>query len=192
MAIAGTTTYVDPTVLNFGVKLASTNTDGSTKIVDAGAYIPGYRRLTTGTDVVRVPFNSANGKMVINAIFCAPATSANLYPYINLRLPPSTDKLAWRAPAAGIGTSTADSGWKLMVSTATQACASSETMAVVFGPFESAKYGHVMAASSAGIDAMQPYLEFQIALSTGSTGSDYTDSTTLHYVCAHINAFELP
>jgi hypothetical protein len=127
--------------------------------------------------------------MVIVATYLENSTIG--YPAIHLRNPPSTDNVAWRAPGTGIGTSTAASGWKTIESTSSVELTTAQMAICTFGPFESARYGHVMAASSNGIDAKQPFLECVFDLST-ATGSDFLDSTGVHFAACNIQAFELP
>ncbi|MFA5347766.1 MAG: hypothetical protein WC294_06485 [Methanoregula sp.] len=187
--MAATTTELDPILFyRDRVITQTTNIAGSTAMMRAQAF-PGGIRLSTAGDVVRIPFNRPDGKMVIVATYLENSTIG--YPAIHLRNPPSTDRVAWRAPGTGIGTSTAASGWKTIESTSSVELTTAQIAMVTFGPFESARYGHVMAASSNGIDAKQPFLECVFDLST-ATGSDFLDSTGVHFAACNIQAFELP
>lgn len=191
MAWAGTTTYIDsPQLAVEKVVIQTTNTAGSTKMQNEAA-LPGGVRLTTGTDVVRFPYNSVDGMMVIAAYFNE-STSVAGYPVIMLRNPPTTDGRAWRAKTH-IGTSTAESGWTLIASTASITLTTAQSALVTFGPFESAKWGHVFpGASSNGIDKDQQYIEAMIRLSTVGSTDTVMNSTTLWSGAINVISFELP
>lgn len=187
--MAATTTEIDPILLyRDRVITQTTNIAGSTAMMREAAF-PGGIRLSTAGDVVRIPFNRPDGKMLIIGTYLENTTIG--YPAIHLRNPASTDSRAWRAPAAGQATSTAAGGWKTYESTSSVELTTAQMAMVTFGPFESARFGHVMAASSNGIDAGQMYLEAVFDLST-ATGSDFLDSTGVHFAACNVMAFELP
>jgi hypothetical protein len=196
--MAATTTEMDPVLLyrdrlvalggptvNSSIGFASTN---------AAAFgIPGAVNLTTANDVVRFPFNRPGGKMALIAQVNIGGSTVAWYPALALRYPPSTDNMAWQTKHA-IGTSTAETGWKMVYSTvATDG--SSGRYTYVAGPFESAMWGHVLAASSNGIDAMQPFLECSLVLSSIAAGT-YVKATTNECSTASVQksilAIELP
>ena len=191
--MAATTTENDPVLMyKDTVKPLSTAVITSTGMFSTSAP-PGWLSLTTAGDVVRFPFNRPDGKMVIEAIYWNVATgSSDMYPAIALRNPPSTDNLAWRAPATGIGTSTAETGWKMVQSTATLIATSTQAQSYLFGPFESARYAHVMASSSNGIDAKQPFLEVMFGYSTKAAGTYVALSTNAPVGGYMVHAIELP
>ena len=191
--MAATTTEFDPVLMyRNSVKPLSTAVIGSTAMYSTAAP-PGCLSLSTAGDVVRFPFNRPDGKMVIEVTYWNPCTgSTAVYPAIALRNPPSTDKIAWRAPATGIGTSTAESGWAVFQSTAVMVATSVQCQTYEFGPFESARFGHVMAASSNGIDAKQPYLEAMFGYSTKAAGTWAALATNAPVGGYYISAVELP
>ena len=194
MAWAGTTTEHDCVVCKLnGVVLASTNYGYSSLGHDvATGKIPGSCKLSTGTDVVRFPFNQPNGKMIILGEWSGSVITTACYPGILLRKPESSDGLAWRSPADA-GTSTAESGWERIYSTAAILCATSQAYTVAYGPFESAKYGNVfLSASSNGINIGQPYLEVMFQLSSVGSTDTLVNTTTLNMVVGNVMAFELP
>jgi len=206
MAWTGTTTYFIPIlakVTQSGVGSAipgsTTAVTGSTLQRDGAGAGTGVT-LTTGTDVVRIPYGSANGKMLVYAEYVSLGTTVATYPSIALRIPPTTDYFAWQSGGRNVGTSTAETGWKLITSTISITAASSNsTVTGVFGPFDSARYGHIMPSSSNGINAGQPYLECMINLSTVAGASltylstkTVMSSTDLEYVRCNVTAFELP
>lgn len=178
--MAATTTEMDPVLLyrdtlkalggpvvNSSIGYVSTN---------AAAFdIPGAVNLTTANDVIRLPFNRADGKMAIIAQFNIGGSTVAWYPALALRLPPSTDKRAWRTTHA-VGTSTAETGW-VMIRSTVATDGSSGRYTYVAGPFESAKYGHCFSASSAGIDAGQMFLECSLLASSVAAGT-YVKATT--------------
>jgi hypothetical protein len=206
MAWTGTTTYMIPILakvvlsgIGSAIPGSTTAVTGSTLQRDAAGAGTGVT-LTTGTDVVRFPYGSANGKMVLYAEYVSLGTTVATYPAIALRIPPTTDYYAWQSGGRSIGTSSEETGWKLLTSTlGVTAASSNSTVTGVFGPFDPAKYGHVMSASSNGINAGQPYLECMFNLSTvaGAPGTyqstkTFLSSTTLEYVRCNVTAFELP
>ncbi|MFA5212842.1 MAG: hypothetical protein WC406_05895 [Methanoregula sp.] len=196
--MAATTTEMDPVLLykdrfmalggpsiNSSIGYASTNA--------AASHLPGAVNLTTANDVIRFPFNRPDGKMALVAQFNIGGSTVAWYPALALRYPPSTDKVAWRT-LHGIGTSTAETGWKMHYSTvATDG--SSGRYTYVIGPFESALWGHVFSASSNGIDAGQPFLECSLLLSSVAAGT-YVKATTNECSTASVQksilAIELP
>ena len=190
--MAATTTEFDPIILNGGVKAFSTAVTPSTGMQSTQGP-PGWISLTTAGDVVRIPFNKPDGKMCIEAVYWNACTgSTAVYAALALRNPPSTDKVAWRAPGTGIGTSTAESGWQMVRSTGVMLATSTQCQTFVFGPFESARYGHVMAASSNGIDAKQPFLEVMFGYSTAATGTWAQLATNAPVGGYYVKAVELP
>lgn len=187
--MAATTTEIDPLLCyRDRVILHTTNIAGSTAMMRAQLF-PGGIRLSTAGDVVRIPFNRPDGKMLIIGTYLENSTIG--YPTIHVRNPASTDGRAWRAPAAGEATSTAAGGWKTFESTSSVELTTAQMAMATFGPFESARFGNVFSASSNGIDANQPFLEVVFDLSTAS-GSDYLDSTGVHFAACNVMAFELP
>jgi hypothetical protein len=201
MAWAGTTTEYDPVVLAYDtVKLCSTTLTQKTSMgsTDATGVGAGMIRLSTHTDVVRFPYNSANGKMVIMGQLISPDTSVG-YVAVALRYPMSSDALAWQQQGSKIlsGASTLDLGWNIMFST-NFASGTSLAIAFVAGPFDSAKYGHNFGGTSSnGIDKYQSYIEAMFMMTTGGStaatkqtflNSASSSRTELFNVCA----FELP
>lgn len=193
MAWAGTTTEFDPIVLGWNtVKVSTDNYLVNTTVEHSAAtgHAAGTIRLTTHTDVVRIPFNQPGGKMVIFANLLAPDTSVG-YCAVALRYPESSDKMAWRSPVDA-GSSTQESGWKMFYST-NFAAATSQGISFVAGPFESARYGNVFpSASSNGIDKMQPYLEAMFMMTTASGIAFLTAASSSRGQLTNITAFELP
>ena len=169
----------------------------STACLSTGMYstqgLPGAVSLTTAGDVVRIPFGRPDGLMVVEMAIYGVTGSTACYPAIALRTPASTDKRAWRAKATGIGTSTAESGWTVVQSTAVMSGSSTIVNTFVFGPFESAQYGHVMAASSRSINAGQQYLECMFGMTTKAAGTWLSISTNNTLGGSmNIRGFELP
>ena len=191
--MAATTTEFDPVLLYKDRCIAhSTAVITSTGMFSTSAP-PGWISLTTAGDVVRIPFNRPDGLMAIKVIYMNPATgSTAMYAAMALRNPPSTDKVAWRAPAAGIGTSTAETGWQMVQSTSVFVATSTQAQQYDFGPFETARYGHVMAASSNGIDAKQPFLEVMVGYSTKAAGTWAALATNAPVGGYYLSAIELP
>jgi len=199
MAWAGTTTELSPHQLVSGTfKMISTNFLNSTvESTNADlSQIPGGLKLTTGTDVVRLPFHKPDGKMVIYG-YINGAGSTTVFPAIALRLPESSDGLAWRSPVHA-GTSTENTGWHVIRSTSAT-IGSSGREAFVTGPFETAKYGlNFFGTSSASIDVNQSYLEVMF-LDTASSDADAsvllasaTNICSTRAAAHSIIAFELP
>jgi len=191
--MAATTTEFDPVVLQKNSCIPfSTATVPSTGM-NSTQGPPGCISLTTAGDVVRIPFNKPDGLMMIEASYWNPATgSTAMYAAMALRNPPSTDRIAWRAPATGIGTSTAESGWQMVQSTGRILATSTQMQTFLFGPFETARYGHVMAASSNGIDANQPFLEVMFGYSTAAAGTWAALATNAPAGGYYVKAMELP
>lgn len=154
-------------VVNSSIGYISTN---------AAAFdLPGAVNLTTANDVVRLPLARADGKMMILAQFNVGGSTVAWYPALAVRLPPTTDGVAFRSKHA-IGTSTAESGWKMFYSTvATDG--SSGRYTYVIGPLESAEFGHVMAASSNNINAKQVFIECSLLASSVAAGT-YVKATS--------------
>jgi len=177
------------------IKITSTNTLNSTvESTNAVARIlPGGIYTSTANDVFQIQFSKPDGKMVIYGQIDGCETA--YYPVIALRNPPSSDGIAWRAPAKGIGTSTANSGWEMIRSTSALA-GSSGRETFVAGPFESARYGHLCATSTNYLDKGAVYLEFSILGSTVASTGTWAAATTnvLSSRAANISliAFEVP
>jgi hypothetical protein len=201
MAWTGTTTQFDSVVLALDtVKLCSTTLKGLSTMhsTDATGVSPGMIRLSTHTDVVQFPINSANGKMVIFGHLIAPDTSVG-YVAVALRFPMSSDNLAWQQEKSRIiaGASTMDLGWKMFWST-NFASGTSASFAFVAGPFDNAKFGLNMGASSTTyIDKYQSYYECMFMMTTGNSTSA-TVPTFLNAASSsraelfNVCAFELP
>jgi len=193
MAWTGTTTQLDPIVLKFnGAVINSTTVSTVMGQSTRGRDLYGGAasvHMTTGTDVIRIPFNSANGKMVIAAEVMGGV--GTFYGTIALRLPPSSDQLSWQTKS-GLGTSTAESGWEVIASTQSYLATATNSAMYAFGPFDSARYGHWFGGtSSASIDKYQPYLEVMVGQAT-STAFLAMQSTTLNFIGVNVWAYELP
>jgi hypothetical protein len=160
---------------------------------------PGSFRITTGSDVIKIYPERADGKLALAVTYIHPPAAGVYYGTVAVRLPPTSDQRAFRAPI-GVGTSTAESGWRLFTTTAGVTAATSEGARAVFGPFETAKYGH----KGASTGASQVFIEVMAYLSTipgnvvqgtiaaTTTVANYVDSTTLNFVGADLYAIELP
>jgi hypothetical protein len=191
--MAATTTEFDPMLLARDSCLPFSTAIVTSTGMNSTQGPPGCISLTTAGDVVRIPFNRPDGRMLIEASYWNTCTgSTAVYAAMALRNPPSTDKLAWRAPGTGIGTSTAESGWSMVRSTARILATSTGMQTFVFGPFETARYGHVMAASSNGIDAKQPFLEVMFGYSTAAAGTWAALATNAPAGGYYVKAMELP
>ena len=202
MAWTGTTTQYDSVVLALDtIKLMSTTLGGLTTMpsTDATGVQPGMIRLTTHTDVVQFPINSANGKMVIMGHMIGPDTSVG-YVAIAMRFPMSSDGLAWQQEKGKIiaGASTQELGWKMFYST-NFASGSSRTLSFVAGPFDNAKFGLNMGASSTTyIDKGQSYYECMFMMTTAGASTSVTPVTFLTAASSsrsqlyNVCAFELP
>jgi hypothetical protein len=173
--MAATTTEMDPVLLyketfkalggpvvNSSIGYASTN---------AAAFdFPGAVNLTTAADVIRFPYNRTDGKMVLIANVNMGGSTVAWYPALAVRYPETSDGMAWMSKVHA-GTSTAETGWKMIYSTvATDG--SSGRYSYVIGPFESAKWGNVFFDSSSnGIDKGQPFIECMFLLSSVAAGT---------------------
>ena len=193
MAWAGTTTHYDPTTLSIGaIALCSTTLDCESTVDhdNASGVAPGMVRLTTHTDVVHVPFNRPDGKMVIYGNMFAPDTSVG-YIAVAVRLPESSDGCAWRSPVDA-GSSTEEAGWKMFYTT-NFAAGSSLGIAFGVGPLESAKYGHNFGGTSSNsIDKYQPFLEIMCMMTTAATTTFLNAASSSRSELFNVGAFELP
>lgn len=193
MAWAGTTThYESPTLAGGGISLVSTTLDcESTVDHDNASGVPaGMVRFTTHTDVLHIPFNRKDGKMVIFGNLLAPDTSVG-YVACAVRYPESTDGCAWRSPVDA-GSSTEESGWKMFYTT-NFASGSSLGIAFVAGPFESAKYGHTFGGTSSnGVDTYQKYLEVMFMMTTAATTPFLTAASSSRSELMNVAVFEVP
>jgi hypothetical protein len=193
--MAATTTEFTPIQL---YKDSAKVANASTACLSTGMYstqgLPGAISLTTCGDVVRIPFERSDGLMAIEMAMYGVTASTAVYPAIALRIPPSTDKRKFQGPITGIGTSTAETGWAVVQSTAVMSGSSTIVQTYVFGPFESAEYGHTMGGTSTNsIDAGQMFLECMFGHTTKAAGTWLSLSTNNTLGGSmNIRAFELP
>ena len=198
MVTQGTSTDYSPIQANRTAIWGSTNVSQSsgviTTMLDSGAF-----RITTGSDVIKLYALRPDGKMAISVNYRIADAADSYYGVCAVRMPPTSDGRAWRTPY-GVGTSTAETGWRLFVTTASVALATSQGARAVFGPFETAKYGH----KGASTGASQAFIEVMAYLSTipgntvqgmvaaTTTVANFVDSTTLHFAAADLYAIEVP
>ena len=198
MATAGTSTDYSPIQANraaiWGSTIVSESTGVITTMLDPGAF-----RITTGSDVIKLYALRPDGKMALSVHYRIADAADSYYGVCAVRMPPTSDKRAFRA-SNGIGTSTAESGWRLFVTTASVALATSQGARAVFGPFETANYGHKGASTGASgtfIEVMA-YLStipgniVQGTIAATTTVANFVDSTTLHFAAADLYAIEVP
>ena len=198
MVTQGTSTDYTPKQANGTAIWGSTNVSQSSGVI-TNMLDPGAFRITTGSDVIKLYAQRPDGKMAISVNYRIADAADSLYGVCAVRLPPTSDMRAFRAPI-GVGTSTAESGWRLFVTTAAVAFATSEGARAIYGPFETAKYGH----KGASTGASQVFIEVMAYLSTipgntvqgtiaaTTTVANYVDSTTLHFAAADLYAIEVP
>lgn len=198
MVTQGTSTDYSPIQANNAAIVGSTNVTMSSGVVSA-MLNPGAFRITTGSDVIKLYAERPDGKMAIAVRYIHPPAAGAYYGTMAVRQPPTSDGRAWRGQY-GIGTSTAESGWRMFTTTASVTLATSEGMHAVFGPFETAKYGHKGASTGASgtfIEVMAylstiPGATVQGTIAATTTVANYVDSTTLNFVGADLYAIELP
>ena len=192
--MAATTTEFIPTKMYAGSCVPySTAVVGSTAMYSTAGG-PGAISLTTAGDVVRIPFGRPDGKMAISVTYHETITASTaVYAACALRNPPSTDRRAWRALGTGIGTSTAESGWAVIQSTAVMTATSIQLQTYLFGPFESARYGQTMGGTSTNsIDKGQLFLEMMFGYSTKTSGTWAALATNAPAGGYYVTAVELP
>ena len=178
----------------FGSSVGSTNGWGN------GGWL---NTMSSELSTVRIPFKSgADGKMIILADFiCAQSTA--YFPCLAIRIPPLSTygdlnypPTAWRAPAQGMGTSTAETAWFMCRSTLALYATSTNSIgnSYALGPIESGTFGmKFYSASSNNIDQGQSFLEIMPGLSSvASTGTWAAMSTNPILGNISIAAFELP
>jgi hypothetical protein len=184
--MAATSTSINPISLNRGVRPFSTAPVLGSAVVGQ----PGLS-VTTG-EYIRIPYSQKDGNMVIKALYLAHTGSTAIYPAVAIRNPPTTQKLSWRGPGTGIGTSTAESGWSVQQSTAVMTATSTESQEYVFGPFEVARYGIFAAGTSFGhVGANQSYIECVFGYSTKAAGTAMALTTNVAGTI-YVQAFEVP
>jgi hypothetical protein len=202
MTWTGTTTFCNPILLKPNCAVVNSTVPVGFSYASSDGFdmtpISGGVQLSTGTDVVRIPVRHGGSRMIMVVQykgFMYPGTIN--YPTICLRHPSSTDNVAWQTKYGG--TSTMNSGWDLITTTASFGLATTNNvMMAAFGPFDTARYGHTfLTATSAGLAQGQTYLECMFSLSTGmatasnSTSVCVTNSTTLMFNSASLVVYEI-
>jgi hypothetical protein len=153
-----------------------------------------------GGDTCRIPIQNEDSKLVIYILAdSASLATISAYPQLAIRLPNHASTIQDNSPAWGVsqtvGTSTAESGWRLIKSTAAAAATSTQTEAFIAGPFESAMYAMNFGGTSTGggstlgnaacsaphfIEKNQSYFEVQLqyssVLSTGTWAKNTTNT----------------
>jgi len=177
---------------------------GSAAMLDAAPYgsiLPGAIKSTlAANDIFRIPIRKEDSKLVFYIISDS-AIPAGYYPQLSIRLPTHASTLQDLSPAWGVsqsvGTSTQESGWVVIKSTAAiLATTTGDAEAFIAGPFESAKYAmNFGPTSTSGVDKNQNYFEIMFGYSTvASTGSFLKNSTNVMSTdgCYIILPIEIP
>jgi hypothetical protein len=176
-----TTVSLSRTTLGNGVFLHSTlsSTD------EGGNRLPGGMCSTICGDVFRIPINKYDARMALYVVYDAVhLLSSNSVPAMAIRLPYHGSTIQDMSPAWGagtmVGTSTQESGWKMIRSTrALIATSTGDAEGFMAGPFETAKYAmNFGPTSTSGIDKQQSYFEVMFGLTTAIGAGTFLGMTT--------------
>jgi hypothetical protein len=157
----------------------------STGAMSAEGYmgIPGAIKSTIVGDVFRIPINKDDSNMSLFIVADTMASSSS-YLQLAIRKPQHQSTIQDYSPAWGIagsvGTSTQNSGWDMVRSTALMLELSGGgagfAESFMAGPFESAKYAmNFGPTSTSGIDKNQNYFECMVGLSTVGSTNTWTE-----------------
>jgi hypothetical protein len=149
-----------------------------------GAILPGAIKSTlAANDVMRIPIRKEDSNLVFYIIEDS-AIPATYYPLLAIRKPNHSSTIMDHSPAWGVshsvGTSTQESGWDLIRSTAAVlATTTGDAEGFVAGPFESAKYAmNFGPTSTSGIDKQQSFFEIMFGYTTVASTGTYLEFST--------------
>lgn len=143
---------------------------------------------TTAADCIQIPVDGFASRL--GFIMIVDSASSDLWPVMAVRYPyGSSWGPAWMQKrnstgAIGMGipggrSSAADSGWKLMSSTAVHFASTTQAGAYIIGPLDAAKYGITAATSTNSIDINQTYFEIQVGMTTAKPEGATSTNTGL-------------